>query len=164
MIENYDVDIEIPKNDWDKLMSNTYFNGKGRQSFLVTMDNYLSRKLQEMGHKCLLRSNYNWFQKENSLKDSSNYWYGKYHCKNDNCAIIFEAFIQSKPCANTKVIIKVCWFGIPNHDIVPIPIRCCGDERNEVGSAIARKTTQRVCHENRILNAICDEKSKPFKS
>ncbi|CAF1002097.1 unnamed protein product [Brachionus calyciflorus] len=50
-----------------------------RKSFSSDFTNILTKKFQALGSKCLLKSDFNWFRKENSRKNGD-FWVGKYTC------------------------------------------------------------------------------------
>jgi len=50
-----------------------------RKSFSSDFTSILTKKFQALGSKCLLKSDFNWFRKENSRKNGD-FWVGKYTC------------------------------------------------------------------------------------
>lgn len=153
------VTVELSFLEWIYLQSHLTTNGVGRQSFLVAMDNLLTEKLQVLGIKCCLRSNYNWIAKKTTM----NYWSGKYHCKKRECLNYFEALITTEPLQNSCVCIDVTCYEFSNHERVKISFRCVGEERQAVANNISAKGVQRVRNENVILNALCNHEGMCLK-
>lgn len=50
-----------------------------RKSFSSDFTSILTKKFQALGSKCLLKSDFNWFRKENCRKNGD-FWVGKYTC------------------------------------------------------------------------------------
>ncbi|CAF0933384.1 unnamed protein product, partial [Brachionus calyciflorus] len=148
-----------------------------RQSFSSDFTDFLSKKLQNLGSNCLLKSDFNWFRKENSRKNGD-FWVGKYSClicKNhyktrwiheDMKSITIEGIITSHPISQQKTTSRI--FGEKRkllcHEIVAkgisgFRIENSLSENNMIEYTKIRRISSEFKHRYRIFNEIrvdCD--------
>lgn len=67
-----------------------------RKELPVEVDNFFSKKIQEFGSKCWLRTINNFIRKENSRKKNCSIFHGRYRCVKNDCNVIFVIEYKSK--------------------------------------------------------------------
>lgn len=128
--DNNELLIEFDNEDTTKAKEYISSSGNnGRKFFLIGFTNLLNKKLFELGFKCVLKKNSNWFSTSRLP-----YWRGRYFCSlKDQCKIVYTAYIYQKILSN--FILKLTWAGTPSHDILlnhKIPIRITGNSRKKM--------------------------------
>ena len=85
----------------------------------VNYDNLFSKKLQEKGINCWLRSKYNWLKKTDSKKESCPVFRGKYGCIDSECNVDYHFIYKS---LDNKYF-DVFWEEFSKHPKLCLPTR-----------------------------------------
>ena len=137
--------ISLSNDEWEDCMRFTSKNSKHRIRFNSHFDNLISKKLQEKGVNCILRSTYNWFNR----KKNGCQWSGKFKCFSANCKRIYIARIWSIV-DNCSVEVHIDWLFECNHPRLKIQPRVSGDERKEIGKQLLVHTIEEVLEQSEI--------------
>ena len=154
--DNNELFIEFNNEETTKAKEYISSSGNnGRKFFLTGFTNLLNKKLFELGFKCVLGKNSNWFSASRLP-----YWRGRYICSlKDQCNIVYTACIYQKILSN--FILKLTWAGTPSHDILlnhKIPIRITGNSRKKMALQL---TADGIANTKNNLN--CNEGNKFYK-
>lgn len=153
MIDEFE--IKLKHKEWEKCTE--YIIGKERKKFNRKFDDFLTKKLQnnkEFNFKCWLLTEFNWFKKIQSRKESCYFWNGKYKCIEDSCGLSLNLSIIKPPIFGNDVIVKVKKLNDPmNHIQKLIKIeKCQGLKRKFLGDRLLSNGTSNTKAENFMYN------------
>lgn len=154
------VEVRLTWNEWNEkynLFCSSSTNG--RTYFTCGFSKFLTLKLQTIGFKCSITSEYNYFQKKHSRKESS-YWTGKYFCE---CGKKFIFTIRNEISFQKNDVIIVLNHdpSVNNHqNILEKKFQCRGKEREIEGLILSSKGVQNRKSENVVSNNETGFKSK----
>ena len=141
--------------EWNDCLKFTSVNGKQRKRFTTQFDNLLSKKLQDEGFNCILRSTYNWFNQ----KKKGCQWSGRFKCFAKECRRVYDAKIWNIT-ENCSIEIYINWLGECCHEKLVLNERICGKEREKIAenllidgieSFIEQKEIKKFVDSNGIL-------------
>ena len=117
----------------------------------VYYDNLFSKKLQETGINCWLRSKYNWIKKSDSKKKSCPIFRGKYGCIDSECDVNYEIILQSLD----HKYFNVFWEEFSKHPKLCLPsrmVQVSKKEREILKSELASQGVTNMRDQNIIFN------------
>ena len=115
------ISVKFTPEEWGHML-NTATNA-AKCKFLVKFDDFLSKKLQDHGLKCWLRSNGN-----NRLKKTV-LWEGKFTCMENKCEIFDYRCFAEKNMGNDVSVHVIYRNNIVSHDKLINKLRVTGNER-----------------------------------
>ena len=128
--------LNVPFDKWIELQSANYLTtyDDGRERFNSNFSYFLNTALKkDFQFKCWLSCVYNW----KSASSGKNYWTGTFKCIGVLCSIKYKAFIKRDPKGSQGVVpITFVWRGNVDHSDMARPKRCCGAEREAIGTEL----------------------------
>lgn len=150
------TDIILNYNEW-KYIENKCISKTGswifkRSKLNTKFDHLISQKLQEKEKiNCALISKHNYLKKNNERLTKTNYWHGKYRCRNKNCSNLFYLSITNEPITNSDVTINVQYSKIDDHQKHSY-IRCTGESREDMAKNLLAFGTKNIRIDNMLHN------------
>ena len=117
----------------------------------VSYDNLFSKKLQEKGIYCWLRSKYNWLKKNDSKKKACPVFRGKYECIDSECDVCYYIILQSID----RISFDVFWDEFSKHPKLCLPsrmIQISKKEREALRTELAVHGVTNLRDQNIIFN------------